>query len=421
MKTQNLKSVLKTLTLASLTAGLAACGENAAPVKHRIDINSLSAHAMPETAAENLALAGEQLMSANSLVYADRVFDAALEKNRENARALFYKKALAPVMALKGIATRARPVLTTAKRADLDSALHRLPESGAKTYLTVGAPDIQSEKDAQAVIDDVIKGMNDFREYLKTSKGEEITINAPEYLHAKTLERASRTCAAQEISNGVFELANCDLTQAYRVTLNRADKEALQQIVAGYQAYFSLLNAYRMDGAIELTRIRRKHDVKPSFVQSFLLSQPEWGALRDPQLLNSVLDMGADATKGIRWIQANQARLCPSGIEQDRSRVGALFHKGLCVRNDSATNHSIAIAETLLGGGTTGILAESGKTVQTRPSALLSNPIRNLKSQLPIKKDACNRLVYAPDATIGGYLPNGDLNELFQNKCANEM
>ncbi len=60
MKTQNLKSVLKTMTLASLTVGLAACGGNAVPTKHRIDINSLSAHAVPETAAESLALAGEQ-------------------------------------------------------------------------------------------------------------------------------------------------------------------------------------------------------------------------------------------------------------------------------------------------------------------------------------------------------------------------
>lgn len=407
------------LTTATLVVGLTACGQKSSPEnKSRLDINAIAArNATPKIVAEDLALAGEQLMSAETFVYADQVFGRALEVDKNNSRAQFYKNALAPVMALKGIATRVGPALPAEDKQRLDVQIAQTPASATKTFLLDGKADIKSEQDAQEIIDGVIQGFNSFREYLKNSKNEEITVHAPSYLHRKMREREKQNCVVQEVSSGVFEFTNCDLSTAYDITLNRADKEALQQIVAGYQVYLSILNAYRMDGVRTLAELKTRSHLSANFVQDYLIAQPEWGALRDPRLLTSVLDMGMDAVKGIRWMEANQATLCPKGISEKSSRTQSRFKDSLCMKDETAVNHSLAVAEALLGGGTTVIKTVENDSVYIRPAALFSAPIRSLKSQLPIRTNDCGMLTYAQDTTVGGLFPNGDLHRVFTEKC----
>ncbi|MCM2280354.1 MAG: hypothetical protein NDI61_00750 [Bdellovibrionaceae bacterium] len=411
MKTQSLPSTFKVGILAAAIASTAACAPNNNTTR------TVSIHSSATTAAaraEDIALAGEQLMSAKSFVYADTAFHLALEHDPKNARAGFYSKLLAPVMKLRGIATRARPLMTKEERERQDQSLAQYPDSAIRMFLTDGREDIRSEKEIQELLDQVIEGFDSFREHLKATKTQTLTLNVPAVVYSEQIRKVSESCAVKRVTEGSYELTNCDFNFRLRIDVNRADKEVLQQIVSGYQIFLSVANAYRMDGILgEKKKLNEKLvSAKGSEIQAYLMSQPNWGVLRESKYLTSVLSMGRDAVTGVRWLQANQTENCPKGETVKGQRAGNLFEDGLCVDSTTKVTKAIHLAEKILSGE----IFQTEK-VAVRPAALFENPIRDLKSQLPIEADKCGRVLSAADPTLGGLFPNGDVEKAVDSQC----
>ncbi len=152
--------VTQSLRLAAMTAtvfGLIACSsKNSNPVsgKEYLNVAAIEASSLPkEKKAEAIAEAGEQLIGTRSFVYANDVFETALKIDPTNRRAQFYHRSLAPSMALKGIATRVRPLLDEKAKLEMEVNLANYPDSGVKRFLTDGREDLKSEKDIQVLID----------------------------------------------------------------------------------------------------------------------------------------------------------------------------------------------------------------------------------------------------------------------------
>src|SRR5687768_15532354 len=61
--------------------------------------------------AEELALAGEQLISPATFMLAQKTFNMSLTKDPNNKRAQFYTAMLKPWMASRGLAVRLKPVI----------------------------------------------------------------------------------------------------------------------------------------------------------------------------------------------------------------------------------------------------------------------------------------------------------------------
>jgi hypothetical protein len=412
-----MKALLKTSVLCiAVITGVGCTGsQNRKPLS--IDVASLSkTNESPEEKAEALALAGEQLMVGGAFMYADRTLDVALAIDKDNARANFYKKLVAPAMRMKGIFTRVRPLLTETARQQLDDGLKQSPNGALKSFLTEGSEDLRSEREVQALMDGFIQDLNSLRLFLKTTKSQELVLNLPSEYQSGRMQEIYNHCQWSEPSPQVYE-STCDLSDAFTFSMNRADKEALQQMISGYQVYLSIANAYSLDGMIALSKIDDATKT-PSFVQNYLKSNPHWGVLRHSELLSSIVTMGNDAVTGVRWAQANQKSLCPAGEEKYRSRKGNLFEQGICIANTEKTTQILAMASQVLAGGIVKMpTSNSNETVDVRPAQILAAPIRDLKAQLPVVTDECGRLVSMPDRTIGGLLPNGDAQKLFPSNC----
>jgi hypothetical protein len=410
---------IKASLLCAAVLGIVGCTPSHDKKPLQIDVASLyKTNETPAQKAEHLALAGEQLMNGGAFMFADKTLDVALAIDSSNPRATFYKRLLAPVMRFKGIMTRVRPMLSQPERDNLQKGIDESPDSALKTFITDGAEDIRSEKDAQVLLDGFIQDLNAFRAYLKTTKAQELVLNLPTALQEQRLSEIWRKCQWSETSPQVYQ-STCDMRDAFTFKLNRADKEALQQSVAGYQVYLSIANAYSMDGMIALGEIDGATKNQPDFIQNYLKSNPQWGLLRHPELLSSIVTMGNDAITGIRWAQANQSTLCPAGRDEFRSRKGNLFENGICVKTSNEIGRILVIAHSALNGEilNVGLNDGSNETIAVRPAQLLTSPIRDLKAQLPIVTDECGGLVSMPDKSVGGVLPNGDAHRLFEAKC----
>lgn len=397
---------VKAVILAALVAATTACSNGS----NTRTVDTVSTASTAQARAEEIAVAGETLLSAEWFVTANSAFQMALENDPNNARALFYSKLLAPVMKLKGIAVRMRPLMSKAEREKQDAAIAENPNSEIKAFLIDGKEDLRSEKDVQALLDEVITGFDEFRTHLKATKNQTLTLNSFGDLRERRMNAVANSCRVKQVSETRFEVGNCDFSTALKINVNRADKEALQQIVAGYQIALSVANAYRMDGVVGVRRSSPSSKAKD--VQQYLMNQPNWGVLRNSKYLTSILDMGRDAIAGVRWLQAHQTLACPKGQGVARQRAGRVFEDGVCVSTDSATNQAIAIAENILSGG-----IYQDKNVAIRPAAILERPIQDLKTQLPIEADKCGRIVKAADPTFGGWFPNGDIDQAFASTC----
>lgn len=98
-----MKTILKTTVLAtSLVLALTACSEKEDKTK---------IHADASMKADELADAGEQLVSPYTFMLSDKVFDMALEKDPSNKKAQFYKAFVKRMMVLKGIVKRIAPLM----------------------------------------------------------------------------------------------------------------------------------------------------------------------------------------------------------------------------------------------------------------------------------------------------------------------
>ena len=382
-----------------------------------------------EEKSEELSLSAEQLMAGTSFMYADAVAEVALAFNKDNKRAQLIRALTAPAMKFKGIMSRIKPVAERNERSKASyqrqmDRINKAPNHALKTFLLSGAPDIKNEKDIQALIQEVTQAITNLRLFFKNNKDVNLTLNIPgEKMQKNALDNAIEDgCYWEQSSEGYYEWIceeDPNLSETLQVKLNRADMEALQQVVAGYEIYFKLLNSYTLDGAFAVgDKYRDVYESPRNQIREELLANPEFGKLRNKASLSSILEMGLDAVSGARWALKIESELCPEGYPVSTNRKGHLFKEGLCLTSyaQRKTDEPIASfldkAELVLSGGIIDATFR-GYNTQTKYSAVFSNPIQDVRN-LGLKFDACGNISEAADQTFGGVLVNNDAAKVIE-------
>lgn len=434
--------LMKYLILLAATIGLVtACSQFESKKSQtevtKIDTNKIqnNRNLTVEQRAEQLALAGEQLMSFGGFVYAEDVFNQALIVDAKNQRAMFYKKLLGPIMTLRGVMARVEPLVKKDANAvaDYDNALKDLPNSSVRDFLLEGKPDIKTEKDVQKLFDAQYAAYNDFRVYLKENKDLNLTLNLPSQAWDQRFKTHAHICTVTHDGNGIYNSECKTNLKVFQIKLERADIEAMQQVIAGVQIYQAIFNAYDVSGVHDLILDNSKNNTTytDEEIVNILKGNQDFGKLRADQQLTSIIGMGKDGLAGVRWAVKKQKELCPepkkdtfiTGEDQMEfkmvRRPGTLFEDGICIDDGANTSDplekTLKMVELALNGNPMNVYGTdrfTGQEIQTqvRYSQILSQPIKDLKAQAPTKYTKCGKASQLPDQTIGGLFVLGDAN-----------
>ncbi len=382
----------------------------------------IASDASASAKAEQLALAAEQLLTPSGFIYADMVLDMALKLDANNKRAGLYKSFLASSMAAKGILARIKPLAEKdpKMKKNLEETISKMQEGSLKTFLLDGKADIKNEKDVQAFADSVINGLGKFRQFMKANKNLEIELNINDYITASSSSYSSESyCDTYPTGNGNYE-TDCYVNEedsinniASKVSLNRADIEALQHISAGYQIYGALLNSYSVSGAIKVAKNSAQAPKTTQQIWKELTKDAEFGKLRN-DIFSKIPELGSDAIMGVRWAMNAQSELCPAGEERPNSRPGTLFGNGLCIKEGAdQIERTLEMVELALNGQRMPVkIGDSEMEIET--GAITKNPIKDLKALKPVF-NKCGKITSVSDDTLNGIFPNGDLNEALAN------
>jgi hypothetical protein len=389
--------------------------------------------APPPVKAQRLADASEQLLSVQGFDYANEVADLALEQDPSNVKAQFVKAILGPIMAQKGIVARVAPLAAldpngqdqyTEALAQIDAK----PNSTLKTFALDGQPDIKNEADVQAHLDAVSNAFGAIRRFAKDNKAASITMNGTDILFQALYQRHLGLCTVTYKETYNYTYSCPSEVAMLQTTIDRGDLEVIQQYAAGMELYLSLYNSYNLTGAITVGQAeatKKGQVLNPKDLMDQLLATPNFGTLRANSGFVKIKSLGADAITGLRWVMANQAKLCPMGSENPRNRIGALVNTGLCVESSKQTqvNNGIRKVEAAMNGAVFPITMQTsaGPTQTTiKPSAILDTPIANLRSLGPVSFSACGKVASLGDGSLGGLFPQKDLNTYLQQdsqKC----
>ena len=432
------------LALGSCTIGLVtACSVNKNTNSNRGKIN-LNPKAYDKTIpaeqlAEELALAGEQLMDPIRFMYADLVFNRALNIDPNNKRAKFYKGFISSFMQLRGIMKRVEPlVLIHGDKKEVKSyknIVAKFPVSGMKSFLLddSGKAKISNESEFQDFLDEYRSGQNDFRTFLKANKDLGLTLNINVLFAGTTLGEASQNCSVELNSENIIEYdKKCDLLNSLTIKLDRADMEALQHAQAGIQILTSLYTAYDLQGYGKFISQHKGLEPTAKDMVGYLQSQEKAGKLRTNNGLADIVDMGSDLVAATRWVLKNQKTLCPSGQETQKNRKRNMIKNDICLSKQTDDNQSVtdvlAKITRVLNGEvismdikTYGKNGSSENVIGTvvRPAALLLDPVYDLLKLAPNKFNECGEGTSLKDKTFGGMFPNKDADKFIIGSSSN--
>lgn len=417
-------------------AALVGCSQKSEPSSNIGSLNAASIVAdkslSAPTKAQRLADTSEQLLSVQGFDYANDVADLALAQDPANVKAQFLKALLGPIIVQRGIAARVAPLAALDAKAqdgysDALAKIDEQPDSTVKAFILDGQPDIKTESDIQAHLDAVADSFGKIRDFAKQNKNSEIVMNGTDEMYRALLDRQRGLCTVEQVGSYAYKYVCPSDVKMLQTTIDRGDLEVVQQYAAGMELYLSLYNSYDLTGAIKLaqeTAAKRAQVVSPQAILDQLLANLKFGTIRNGNGFAKIKAMGADAITGLRWVMANQAKLCPMGVSDQHNRVGALVNNGICVPSSEQAklNSGIRKVESALQGGqvTVPVMSASGpSTTSIIPSALLDHPIADLHSLTPVSYNTCGEIVGLADPSIGGLFPNKDANSVMKqgSKC----
>lgn len=437
---KSLNRVLKT-ALALAVVGTIGCTDKNKS-NNSIDINGIvnQQNLSKTDKAEQLALAAEQLITGDSFMYADEVASTALSVDPKNKRAQLIKALVGPAMATKGLLARVKPIVTRTEKSlaeynEVIEGLSQDPHKALKTFFLDGQPDIKTEKDAQAFVDQVNSAFQRMRMFFKENKDLKITVHSQTDLtDSRASQKQQEQCYWQvdeatsmynEICPPGFENK---IREMYHVDIARADIEILQQVTAGFQMYLTLMNAYSVSGVIAVNeKYKDGIENKKTYINE-LLKDSSFATLRSAKHLKMVSDMGLDFVSGVRWADKLKSELCPNGNQDnyygdaEPVRPGYLLKWGVCFNSEAKDVDGtykpletvLQTAELALGGSSLSIVArgQNGeKATSVVPAKFLAGAVKDVRSLQPTF-NKCGRVIAVGDSSLAGILPNKDANDL---------
>lgn len=405
-----MKTMLKTSVLAtSLVMALTACSEKKNNSEDKIRIQATAA-----MKSEELAEAGEQLVSPYTFMLSDKVFDMALEKDPNNKKAQFYKNFVKRFMVLKGVAKRIAPLVkkgTPEQVADYQKWQREFPESPLKNFLLDGTEDITSSSQLADILHDYNLALNDFRKFLKMNAGMELTLNLNPHIFEKeineSLVNSCVTVGDQETGVNV----ECSTSGIAQKQMNSADLIALRQLTGGEMLYWSILTAYDYSVLEKISNDPKYTEMTPPQQAAYLNSLPSVAKLRKDHTLSLIPELGSDFSAAIKWARKYHANICPMGQDTRNQRRGFLFKDGICVPVTNESEKNLALLDQALGGVfSMPVKNEQGETVRevrVNVVGFLKNPPKELKDLMPESVDQEGKTLKLKDPTVGGLFPDG--------------
>lgn len=392
----------------------------------------------PEQKGEKLALVAEKLSTPSGFMYADEVLELALSYDSTNIRAQLYKKLSAPVMVLKSAMKRLQPVVrkfsAQMRRAYVDEQKSMALNQSVESFFNNGKADIQTESQAQSLVDQVMAAQNDLRLFLRSHK--DISLQLYSVNPVGELPDIWYHCPVQGVDSvgsyhKKYTVKNCKFLRQTEYTIEGGDIEVLQHIAAGMQILSIVATSYDATGGAVFESTMNKQSLNVKQRIDLLQSLKQFGQVRNAATFKMIQALGSDIYSGARWAQKFQNQLCPQGWEHEQ-RPGKLFDKGICVQDypgqkPGSTDTAFRVVATALAGQNLAVFTRDGSinvtdmadntngaqySTQANLLAPIMNPIADLKQILPTKFDKCGRTINLGDKTVAGLFPSRDGEEV---------
>lgn len=435
MKTNNSKALV---TKYLLSVALASCvGMTTACVKETQTIKEVSVNQNGNTqngatevivtekaTADELALAAEQLAGPYTFMLSFKTATMALEKDPKNLKAQFYYKLFKGFEAFRGYSERIKPMLKTSQQiADHQKWVNDFPNSPMKTFITdKSKPVFNTVADMQNAVGQYFDGLIEFRQFLKDNQAAQLELYLNPHIFENQLrQEAMDSCSYNPQPDGSY-IVSCNYSKSFATKkLNTADLIALRQIVSGW-AMYSFLNNYTADGLEKLSDFDLDSTKSNKERYNFLMSNANFGKLRQGHTWSLLKDMGADLSSAIKWAQQYQSSICPQGTETKNQRKGYLFKDGICIEQDKQA--PVARFLKVLDQALQGVTSMKFKTADDQTVymnvdafAWSKNPIQDLHTVRLNHWNNCDQAISVADNTLGGVFVDGDFNVLMNKQC----
>ncbi|NJL23796.1 MAG: hypothetical protein HC902_00510 [Calothrix sp. SM1_5_4] len=382
--------------------------------------------------AEELAEAGEQLISPTTFHLAEKVFQMVLTKDPRNQKARLYTSALKQFIVFKGVLARVRPyALKYGDEAQYQKMITDLRESPIKTWLLDGKEDIETIEQMQDLAIKYREAANEFRLFLKANPNLDLTIYLNEFVFKQVIENArARDCRVLEDSVDQVSV-ECDTRNSARRKMNAADVVLLRQMVGGQVLYATLLTSYSTANLEKVVKtikdIDRQQESKAlanAEKQAVLEKVEGLGKLRKDHSLGLLTELGADFKGAMEWVLKYQNELCPKGHNSPENRKGYIFEEGACVgtpEEKDGVQKVIGYIQQSLENGVAEVEIKDPNTQENSKTKLAifkwaHAPVADLRQILPVGYDECGATAFRDD-TFGGIFVNRDANRYLVSKC----
>ncbi|MFS4458519.1 hypothetical protein [Bdellovibrio sp. HCB2-146] len=397
-----------------------------------------SENAKPEmkiASAEEIAIAGEQLISASSFHLADQIFDIALHKDPTNKRALFYKNVLRPMMTLKGMAARLKPGFEQrGQEAEFKQLLEAAPQSPILDFaMASGKQNITTEKEAQDALVEVRNAFIESVRWFKKNSDVSLTLNLNPTIFADLIKDRENedACYVQTVGDKMELICDKDFRKnLWTAKVNGADLLVMQQYYAGYVLYLLPYTNYSLEGYEKLAK--KLENRTPDEAMELIMSEKNFLTLRKDQAFSFIKELGTDLKAAAKWAIEYQDRLC---TKKPHARRGHVVPGEFCIEDTRAVEQVLVKLDRALNGPVTTTFEVEGwvndenngygpywgvtkKTALVNYSVLWSNPIQDLKETFkPTSLNECAKYKGFKDTTLGGLLPEGNADELIDSTC----
>ena len=367
--------------------------------------------------ANELSDVAEQLVTPYTFMYAQVIFDLALEKDPHQVKALFYKSLLKRYMIFKGILTRIRPLVESLGNIKLfDEKIKNTPETPLKQFLLDGQTDLTTTYAAQSFLVEYVRAVNYFREYLIMNPELNTNIqlnrgffdNHIQQFWGKSCHLISETEFTSKLK---FE---CNADDISIKKVNTADLLVLRQEAAAEILALSPITSYSLADADQLYK-NKNFDKLPYETQIQLIrSKPQFATLRADHTLGLWPTLAQDFESAYQMAKEIQSELCPKGfLSTQTQRPENLFSKGICFSKDSESERQKVLSSidfALKGSMPFDILLTDKTPYHTDldPLALSRQPINDLKLLIPNVEPKCKQVNILRDPTVKGFFPHGD-------------
>ena len=423
-------TILCNLALMS-TLTLVGCSENksvkaAKPIASAQLASSLVESGKTQEGAEMFARVGEILLSKpEGIVYANAMFEKALEANPNNGKANVYSALLAPYMKAKGFIPRFKMALPDQKFRDALIDLEKKVKNGeVKEFIDFALVMPEGVK-AGSKADDIRKFIRD--EYAgeiknslakleRVTEGVVLEIDRSSYIQSEikydvcsfgssTVNTVTGEIALGEIDQCVEVISHREVKKS--VKLDAYDLKALKVILKTQRTALMIASSIGLDGAeavkkkVEKGSIKTDKDAVLALEAAPRLLKIE-GSKAD---IKEIFDHSEDVMNDLIDFSKIQNEICKSS---DRN---SNLLSSICVSEETAA--TVEQLLMLVVGPTPLVIGvdqdEHDVSVDVDTRALLNSNVTSLQDLLPNKFDSNGKALDVKDPTFGGVFPNGDL------------